>query len=115
MKKDHKHSKTTSFLGENTRLEGTLTIKGGLRVDGQIKGKIRSESMITIGETALIQADLEARTIISNGHIEGEIRSADYVEISLPGSIKGSIETRELILEKGVFFDGTCKIIEPDA
>ena len=115
MKKEHKNHKTTSFLGENTRLEGTLTIKGGLRVDGQIKGSVISESMITVGENALIEADLEARTIISSGRIEGKISSADYVEISLPGSIKGSIETRELILEKGVYFDGTCKIIEPDA
>jgi cytoskeletal protein CcmA (bactofilin family) len=36
------------------------------------------------------------------------------VQLSLPGSVKGSIRTRELVLEKGVFFDGSCTIVEPD-
>ena len=115
MKKEHRSVKTTSFLGESTYLEGTLTIKGGLRVDGQIRGQVHSESMITLGDNAVVEADITARTVISSGTIRGDIHLADYVQISLPGSIEGSIETRELILEKGVFFDGSCKIIESDA
>ena len=38
----------------------------------------------------------------------------DFAFVDVPGgSINGSIETRELVLEKGVFFDGSCKITEP--
>ena len=114
-KKPKTSAKTTSFLSENTVLEGTLTIKGGLRLDGTIRGAVKSESMITLGETAHVEADITARTVISSGEIKGDIHQADFVQISLPGSIQGSIETRELILEKGVYFDGSCKIIEPDA
>ena len=114
MAKNLRNIKTTSFLGENTELIGNLTVDGGLRIDGKLKGTINSGSMVTLGDKAHVQADIRARAIISSGHIEGNILSAEHVQLTLPGSVKGAIQTRELILEKGVFFDGSCKIIEPE-
>ncbi len=115
MTKGYPQVKTTSFLGENTELDGTLWVKGGLRVDGLIKGAIHSESVVTLGESAVVKADIHARAVISSGRIEGDIKSADLVQVALPGTIKGAIETRELVLERGVYFDGSCKIVEPEA
>lgn len=112
--KDFRHAKTTSFLGEGTELEGRLEVKGGLRIDGKLKGSIHSGSVVTLGDTADVQADIHARAVISSGHVEGDIVSAEHVQLSLPGSVKGSIQTRELVLEKGVFFDGSCTITEPE-
>lgn len=115
MMKGYSHVKTTSFLGENTELIGTLTVTGGLRVDGRIQGAIHSESVVTLGAGAVVRANIRARAVISSGRIEGDITSAELVQVALPGTIKGAIETRELVLERGVFFDGSCKIIEPEA
>ena len=112
MAKDHRNAKTTSFLAEGTKLVGTLTIKGGIRIDGQVNGEIQSESAVFVGDSAQVNANIQAPVVISSGKINGDISSAQQVQIFKPGSIKGSIETRELVLEKGVFFDGSCKIIE---
>jgi cytoskeletal protein CcmA (bactofilin family) len=114
MSKDYRSAKTTSFLGEGTELEGRLEVRGGLRIDGKLKGSVLSGSVVTLGDTAEVHADIHARAVISSGHIEGDIVSAEHVQLSLPGSVKGSIQTRELVLEKGVFFDGSCKITEPE-
>jgi cytoskeletal protein CcmA (bactofilin family) len=114
MAKDFRQVKTTSFLGEGTELEGSLSVKGGLRIDGSLKGTIRSESVVILGDTAQVSANISARAVISSGHVEGDITHATSVQVSLPGSVKGAIETKELILEKGVFFDGSCKIIAPE-
>ncbi|HKJ00127.1 MAG TPA: polymer-forming cytoskeletal protein [bacterium] len=114
MSKDYRHAKTTSFLGQGTELEGRLELRGGLRIDGKLKGSVLSGSVVTLGDTAHVEADIHARAVISSGRIEGDIVSAEHVQLSLPGSVKGSIHTRELVLEKGVFFDGSCKITEPD-
>jgi cytoskeletal protein CcmA (bactofilin family) len=113
MAKDFRSTKTTSFVAEGTELIGTLTIKGGIRIDGRVKGDIRSESVVYLGDTAKVDANIDAEAVISSGKIKGDISSAKHVSISNPGSINGSIETQELVLEKGVFFDGSCKIIEP--
>ena len=112
MAKDYRNAKTTSFLAEGTKLVGHLTIKGGIRIDGQISGEIESESAVFVGDTAQVNANIRAPVVISSGKIVGDISSSQQVQITQPGSVKGSIETPELILEKGVFFDGSCKIIE---
>ena len=104
--------KTTSFLAEGTELDGVLEVRGGLRIDGRIKGEIRSESVVYVGEQADIRANISAEGVVANGKIRGNIRSARQVVLNLPGSIIGSVETRELILEKGVYFDGECSIIQ---
>lgn len=112
MAKNFRNVKTTSFIAEGTELAGTLTVKGGIRIDGRVKGDIHSDSVVFLGESARINANIHAKAVISCGKITGDIASAQQVEISNPGSIKGSIETRELTLERGVFFDGSCKIID---
>lgn len=114
MAKDLRSAKTTSFLAEGTELDGELTITGGIRIDGRVKGRITSESVVFLGDTARVKANIQAEGVISSGQVDGNIHSAQQVQVSNPGSIRGSIETRELILEKGVFFDGFCKIIEPE-
>ena len=108
--RDHK---TTSFLAEGTELEGVLQVKGGIRIDGKVKGEIQSESVIYVGDQAVIDANIAAEGVISSGRITGDIKTGQQVMVSVPGSIKGGIETRELILEKGVYFDGTCKLVDP--
>ena len=112
MGKNYRNVKTTSFVAEGTELTGTLTVKGGLRIDGRVKGEIHSESVVFLGTSARVNANIQAKAVISSGKIAGDIVSAQQVEISNPGSIKGSIETKELTLERGVVFDGSCKITE---
>ena len=106
--------KTTSFLAEGTELDGVLIVKGGIRIDGTVKGRIESESVVYVGDEARIEADITAEGVIASGSIRGNIVSAQQVLLNLPGSVVGSIETRELILEKGVFFEGECKILASD-
>jgi cytoskeletal protein CcmA (bactofilin family) len=112
--KDFRHAKITSFLGEGTELEGRLEVKGGLRIDGKLKGSVHSGSMVTLGDAAIVEGDIHARAVMSSGRIEGDIVSAEHVQLNLPGSVKGSIQTRELVLERGVYFDGSCTITEPE-
>jgi len=108
------HVKTTSFISEGTELEGDLRVEGGLRVDGTLKGSLISGSVVTFGDKAHVHAHIEAQAVISSGHIEGDIVSAEQVQLTLPARVKGAIRTRELVLEKGVYFDGSCKIVEPE-
>ena len=115
MAKNPKNVKTTSFLAAGTEMEGKLSVKGGIRFDGKLKGSLQSDSVVFLGDTARIQANIQADAVVSSGKVDGDVYSASHVHLSNPGAVKGTIETRELVLEKGVFFSGTCKIIEQDS
>ncbi|MBT4286183.1 MAG: polymer-forming cytoskeletal protein [Deltaproteobacteria bacterium] len=108
-----KEYKTTSFLSENIELEGNLYIKGGIRVDGKIKGILKSDSTIFIGEKAEIEAEITARSLISNGKINGKIVAQDTVKLNKPGMMNGEIYTCNIGIEKDVNFNGRCQILAP--
>jgi cytoskeletal protein CcmA (bactofilin family) len=40
------NEKLESFIGANTDLQGELNVKGTLRVDGRIDGKLNAECLI---------------------------------------------------------------------
>lgn len=107
-----KPAKTTSIIGKNAQFDGELVLKGGVRIDGKFSGTLQCDSAIYLGETADVHATIRAESLISSGHVEGDLKTTRHVQFNLPGSFKGSVETRELVLEKGVFFHGPCKMTD---
>ncbi len=108
-----KEFKTTSFLAESIELEGNLQVKGGIRIDGKIKGILKSDSTIFIGQEAEIEAEITADSLISNGKINGKIIVQDTVKLNKPGKMNGEIYTCNIGIEKDVDFNGRCQILAP--
>jgi len=108
------HVKTTSFLAEGTELEGVLTVKGGIRIDGTLKGDLTCDSVVFVGEHGHIEGEIHAEGLVSAGVVTGDVHTTAQVVLSLPGELTGQVETRQLVLEKGVHFDGTCKLLDDD-
>ncbi len=110
---ESKEFKTNSFLSESIDLNGNLYVKGGIRIDGKVRGLLRSESTIFVGEEADIEADIVTQSLVSNGSIKGRVVAKDTVKINKPGSISGEIYTCNLGIEKEVYFNGRCQILSP--
>ena len=65
---------------------------------------------MVIGDGAKVTGEINAGTIIVNGTVEGDIRATEAVELHQPGRVKGTIETPSLSMDKGVIFEGGCKM-----
>lgn len=108
-----KEFKTTSFLDSSIELTGKLHVKGGIRIDGKVKGIIKSESTIYAGDTARIQAEVSTVSLVASGKINGKIFAEDTVKIIDSGEITGDIHTCNLGIDKNVYFNGKCQILNP--
>ena len=86
----------------------------GLAERGYVNGKnivyIATKDTLVIGEGAKVNAEIQAGTVIVNGQVEGNIKASVMVELHPPARVKGSIETPALSIDKGVIFEGTCKM-----
>jgi len=47
---------------------------------------------------------------VVNGQVEGNIRATQLIELHNPGRVKGNLETPSLSIDKGVMFEGACKM-----
>lgn len=103
-------STMNTIIGKDTTITGTLDVKGALRVDGTVKGKVICNDCITIGATGLIEADLEVNTAVVAGRLVGNILQADKIELQAKCEMEGDIKTKSLVIEQGAVFSGSCNM-----
>jgi cytoskeletal protein CcmA (bactofilin family) len=103
-----------SLLGEGVELVGELSFTHGLRVDGTVRGKIRSEATLVIGPKGRVEGDASIRRISITGEFHGTIR-ASWIEIHKDGKVYGDLYTPCLIIEAGALFEGKCNMSEQAA
>lgn len=101
-----------TVLGVSTVLEGTLKSEGNIRLDGVFSGKLDITGNVLIGETAQINADIEARNISIAGTVHGNV-TGNKVQLLRTGRIKGDIKSTSLTTEDGAFIEGNITMNAP--
>ena len=101
----------TALLGRGTQFEGKLAFEGRVRIDGVFKGEIKSEDTLVIGEGAEIHAEVDVATVIvRGGQVHGNIRAKQALEIHAPGKVIGNIHSPSVFIDRGVEFQGSCRM-----
>lgn len=101
-----------TILGQESTFEGKLTFEGTVRIDGNFKGEIRTEGILIVGQSARVEATLSVGSVIINGEVIGDITAKNSIEIHAPAKIRGNLCTPQLMIDKGVIFEGTSKMEE---
>src|SRR5512138_2584114 len=99
-----------ALLGRGSEFEGKLTFEGTVRIDGKFTGTIVTNDVLVVGEGAKVNAEVNCGTVIVHGEINGNVKAKTAVELHHPGKVKGNVETPSLMIEKGVIFEGQCKM-----
>jgi cytoskeletal protein CcmA (bactofilin family) len=104
-----------SILGDGVEFQGELSFSHGIRVDGIVRGRIRSEANLIIGPRGKVEAEISIRRVSIHGEFHGTIRASDRVEILKEGKVHGDLFTPCLIIEAGALFEGKCNMLEQRA
>jgi cytoskeletal protein CcmA (bactofilin family) len=99
-----------TIIGKDTTITGTLDVKGALRVDGVVKGKIICSDCVTVGATGVVEADIEANTAVIAGKMSGNVHTSDKIELQAKCEMEGDIKTKSLVIEQGAVFCGSCNM-----
>jgi|SRR5450830_201467 len=99
-----------SLIGVSTSIEGNVNFKGGLRIDGHIKGSINAEqgqpSVLVISEHAKIVGEIRAVHLIVNGEIIGDVHSVELLELQPKARITGDVYYKALEMHGGALVSG---------
>ena len=101
---------TNTIVGKDTTFTGTLDVKGALRVDGKIKGKVICSDCVTIGATGQVEAEIEADSDIVAGKMVGNVTCTDKIELQTNCEMEGDLRTKSLLIEEGAVFCGACNM-----
>jgi cytoskeletal protein CcmA (bactofilin family) len=108
-KRDIEESKITGFFDKETKFDGDLFFKGTFRIDGRFKGNIESDTILIIGDSAKVEAEVKIGQIVINGEIRGNIQATQKVEVNAKGRVFGTIVSPKLIIEEGAYLEANCQ------
>ena len=98
-------------LGSSLQIKGSITGTEDLQIDGRVEGPISLRGHgLTIGATAQLNSEIDAREVVVYGKLVGNLRARDRVDVKTDGSVIGDISTARISIEDGAQFKGRIEI-----
>ena len=110
-----KTSGTTSLLSKKVKIEGDIQGDEDLRVEGHFKGTIKVVGDIFVGQSGVVQADIEADNIIVQGQVTGNVLARKQLEIQSSGQLLGDCQAKSIDIREGAIFEGRSRMLKSPA
>jgi len=98
------------LIGAGTAIEGDISFKGGLRVDGHVRGSVLAAggepSTLVLSELARIEGEIRVSHVVINGTVSGPIHAEEYVELQSKANVTGDVHYKTLEMHLGAVVQG---------
>jgi cytoskeletal protein CcmA (bactofilin family) len=101
-----------SLLSKNVRIEGEIQGPENLHVEGYLKGAVELSGDIFIGNTGIVEADVEAKNIVIQGEVTGNVKAHQQLEIHPTGKLVGDCSAASIDIKEGAVFEGRSNMIK---
>ncbi len=106
----HSMAESNTIIGTGTTIEGNIESNDNLRVEGTLKGVIKTKSKIVLGASAVVEGDIFARNAEVQGTVKGKIEVTELLILGEGCKVKGDIITNKLEVRDGASFNGDCSM-----
>ncbi len=97
-------------LSSGVSIDGDLTFRNELLIDGKVKGKINATGALTVGKNARIRGEVRTRSVIVQGTIEGNVFASERCVLESGATLHGDVESPRLAIGENAEFLGSAKI-----
>ncbi len=102
---------STSLLSKNVKIDGEIQGPENLHIEGYIKGSIKLSGDIFVGNTGIVEADIEAKNIVIQGEVRGNVLAHQQLEIHPSGKLIGDCTAATIDIKEGAVFEGRSNMI----
>ena len=108
-----KNTETTAvinMIGTGTVITGDIQSEGDIRVDGTLKGSVKTSGKVVLGKDGVIEGDVVCKDADVSGIIKAKISVAQLLCLKSTAKLNGDIITNKLSVEPGASFTGSCSM-----
>jgi cytoskeletal protein CcmA (bactofilin family) len=99
-----------SLIGAGTEVQGDVTFKGGLRVDGHVQGNVAAaegeSGTLVVSEHARIDGEIRVAHVVINGAVNGPITATSHLELQAKARVVGDVSYGTLEMHVGAVLQG---------
>jgi cytoskeletal protein CcmA (bactofilin family) len=103
-------STSKNTLASDVEIKGNLKFAGELTFEGKLEGEIQTEGLLNLGDSAVINGNINAQSVIVRGKVNGNINAKEKIEIKAKAELFGDIRASKLVVEEGVTFVGRTEV-----
>jgi cytoskeletal protein CcmA (bactofilin family) len=97
-------------LASDVEIKGNLKFAGELAFDGKLDGEINTDGVLNLGDSAVINGNINAQSVVVRGKITGNITAKEKIDIKAKTELFGDIRATKLVIEEGVTFVGKTEV-----
>jgi cytoskeletal protein CcmA (bactofilin family) len=99
-----------NVLASDVEIKGNLKFTGELTFEGKLDGEISSEGTLNLGDSAVVNGNISASSVIVRGKITGNITAKEKIELKAKTELFGDVRASKLVMEEGVTFVGKTEV-----
>ena len=107
-------SEARAYLDRGSKISGKLSFDSAAKIDGEVDGEIVAKEALTIGDSAVVTAQIRAASVTIAGKVSGDITATQRIEIKPSAKVNGNITAPVLVVHEGALFEGHCSM-QPEA
>ena len=101
---------TKNVLNSDVEIKGNLKFSGELTFEGKLDGEINTDGTLNLGDSAVVNGNINASSVVVRGKINGNIVAKDKIDIKAKTELFGDIRATKLAIEEGVTFVGKTEV-----
>ncbi len=100
-------------LEVDASLQGNLVFKDPVKliINGSFEGRLETKGELTIGEHAVVKADILGDRITISGKVNGNITAASEIRLTATAQGIGDVQAPSLAIDKGGVLQGTSRML----
>ena len=99
-------------MSKKVKIEGEIQGDEDLHVEGHFKGAIKISGNIFVGQTGVLEADVEADNVIIQGQIKGNVLARKQLAIQPTGKLIGDCTAQSIDIKEGALFEGRSQMLK---
>ncbi len=101
------------ILDVDAAMQGSLSFKDpvNLRINGKFEGNLDIRGNLTVGSSAVINADIIGDNIIIGGKVKGRITARERLTLLPQAMVEGHIYPAKLNIAEGAVLEGECSML----
>jgi cytoskeletal protein CcmA (bactofilin family) len=104
------NASSKNVLNSDVEIKGNIKFSGELTLDGKLEGEIQTDGTLQLGDSATINGNIAAQSVIVRGKVHGNIHAREKIEIKSKAELFGDIRASKLVIEEGVTYVGKTEV-----
>lgn len=101
---------SVNIIGSGTDIIGDINSNGDFRIDGFLKGTIKSSGKVVVGSTGKVEGEIICQNADISGEVKAHLKVHELLSLKASAVVSGDIMTNKLAIEPGAVFTGACSM-----